>query len=79
MGGDAGDPASVVGPGAAEEPTKDDDGIGNRQPEFDDQPSALGAPAQLAVLVAPGVGAFDHPPEVRLDRCRHPPGSDLAL
>src|SRR6266511_6265087 len=47
---------AVVCPGAADEPATDDDGADQRQPEFDHQPAALGAPAQLAVLVGPGVG-----------------------
>src|SRR5688572_5897162 len=52
---------AIVGPGAADEAATDDGGVGQRQPELDDQPAPLGAPAQLAVLVAPGVGALDHP------------------
>jgi hypothetical protein len=35
-------------------------------------------PAQLAVLVGPGMGALDRPPSANLDRCWHPTGSDLA-
>jgi hypothetical protein len=42
---------AVVGPGAAEQPATDDDGAGQRQPELHHQPAALGASAQLAVLV----------------------------
>src|SRR5918993_2821740 len=67
---------AVVGPGAADEPATDNGGAGQRSPELDHQPAALGAPAQLAVLVAPGVGALDHPAAAPLDRCRHPTGSD---
>src|SRR5215204_7004212 len=69
---------AIVGPGAADEPATDDGGVGQRQPELDDQPAPLGTPAQLAVLVAPGMGPLDHPPAARLDRCRDAPGGDLA-
>src|SRR5215217_5947989 len=69
---------AVVGPGAADQAATDDGGAGQRQPELDDQPPPFGAPAQLAVLVAPGVGALDHPPAARLDRRWHPAGGDLA-
>jgi hypothetical protein len=67
-----------VGPGAVDQPATDDDGAGQRQPELHHQPAAFGAPAQLAVLVAPGMGALDHPPAARLDRCWDAPGGDLA-
>jgi hypothetical protein len=40
-----------------DEPATDDDGAGKCQPERHQQPPALGAPAQLAVLVAPGISA----------------------
>jgi hypothetical protein len=58
MGGGASLPA-VVGPGSAEQSATDDDRADKRQPELHDRPSPLSAPAQLAVLVAPGVGALD--------------------
>jgi len=38
----------------------------------------LGAPAQLAVLVASGVGALDRPASARPDRGWLPAGGDLA-
>jgi Prolyl oligopeptidase family len=69
---------AVLGPGTAGEPSTDDDGAGQRQPELHYQPATLGAPAQLAVQVAPGVGAFNHPASAHLDRCRHSTGSDLS-
>src|SRR5918993_5990534 len=69
---------AVVGPGAADEPATGNGGAGQRSPELDHQPAALGAPAQLAVLVAPGVGALDHPASARLDRGWHAPHGDLA-
>src|SRR5215207_4734883 len=69
---------AIVGPGAADQPATDDGGAGQRQPEVDDQPTPLGAPAQLAVLVAPGVSALDHPAAARLDRSWDPAGGDLA-
>src|SRR5215217_1424157 len=69
---------AIVGPGAADQPATDDGGVGQRQPERHHQPAPLGAPAQLAVLVAPGVGALDHPPAAHLDRRRHPTDGDLA-
>jgi hypothetical protein len=43
---------AVAGPGAADQAATDHSGADQRQPEVDDQPSPLGAPAQLAVLVA---------------------------
>src|SRR4029453_4121814 len=69
---------AVVGPGAADQPATANDGAGKREPELRHQPAPLGAPAQLAVLVAPGVGALDHPPAACLDRSWHPAGGDLA-
>jgi hypothetical protein len=69
---------AVVGPGAADQAATDDGGAGQCQPELDHQPAPLGAPAQLAVLVAPGMGAFDHPPATDLDRSWPPAGGDLA-
>jgi hypothetical protein len=48
------------------------------QPERHYQPTPLGTPAQLAVLVAPGMGALNHPSVACLDRCRDAPGGDLA-
>jgi hypothetical protein len=64
--------------GAADQSATDDGGVGQRQPALDHQPAPLGAPAQLAVLVAPGMGALDHPPATRLDRCWDAPRGDLA-
>src|SRR5829696_6423649 len=55
---------AVLSPGAADQPATDDDGAGQRQPELDHQPAPLGAPAQLPVLVTPGVGALDRPPRL---------------
>src|SRR5512132_3633709 len=69
---------AVVDPGSADEPAANDGGACQRQPELHDQPSALSAPAQLAVLVTPGMGALDHPPAGDLDRCRDTPRGDLA-
>src|SRR5919197_3562983 len=47
---------AVAAPGTTEQATEDDRGVGQRQPELHHRPAALGAPAQLAVLVAPRVG-----------------------
>src|SRR5512133_492801 len=69
---------AIAAPGAADQAATDDGGAGQRQPELDDQPPAFGAPAQLAVLVGPGVGALDHPAAARLDRGWQPAGGDLA-
>src|SRR5512132_1851466 len=69
---------AVVGPGAADQSATDDGGIGQRQPELDNGSTPLGAPAQLAVLVAPGVGALDDPAVAGLDRGWQPAGGDLA-
>src|SRR4030095_2404959 len=52
---------AVVGPGAADQPAAHEDGVGQGQPERHDQPTPLGAPAQLAVLVGPSGGALDPP------------------
>jgi hypothetical protein len=78
MGDGVGGRPSDSGPGAADQAATDDGGVGQCQPELDHQPTPLGAPAQLAVLVGPGVGLFDHPPAARLNRSRHPPAGDLA-
>jgi hypothetical protein len=69
---------AIVGPGAADEPTTDDGGSSQRQPELDHPPAPLGAPAQLAVLVGPGMGPLDHPATASLDRRWQPAGGDLA-
>jgi hypothetical protein len=45
-GGESGRP-SGIGSRPAEQPATDEDGAGQRQPELDHQPAALGAPAQL--------------------------------
>jgi hypothetical protein len=69
---------AVVGPGAADQPATDDHGTDQGQPERHHQPAPLGTPAQLAVLVGPGMSALDHPPAAHLDRRRHPTSGDLA-
>jgi len=69
---------AIVDPGAADQAATDDGGAGQRRPELDDQPAAFGAPAQLAVLVPPAMGALDHPAAARLDRGWRPAGGDLA-
>jgi Rhodopirellula transposase DDE domain len=69
---------AVAGPGATQQPAKNDEGAGERQPERHDQPAALGAPAQLAILVPPGVGTFDHPAPAGLDRGWQTPRGDLG-
>jgi hypothetical protein len=48
-----------------EQPATDEGGTGQRQPELDHQPAPFGAPAELAVLVAPGVGVLDRPAATR--------------
>jgi hypothetical protein len=63
---------AVAGPGPAEQPATDDGGVGQRQPERHYQRATLGAPAQLAVPVAPGVGALHRPASARVDRGWHP-------
>src|SRR5262245_40201785 len=69
---------AVAGPGAADEPAADDGGVDQREPELHHDLAALSAPAQLAVLVAPGVGALHRPASARLDRGGHPACGDLA-
>ena len=69
---------AVPDPGTPEQPAAHDDGAGQRQPELHHQPAPLGAPAQPAVLVAPRMGALDHPPAANLDRCRDAPCGDLT-
>jgi hypothetical protein len=59
-------------------PATDEDGEGQRQPELHHQPVTFCAPAQLAVLVGPGMGALDHPSATGLDGCWHPTGGDLC-
>ena len=83
-GGGVGVPA-VAGPGAADQPAADDDGVDQHQPELHHDPAAFGVPAQLAVLVAPGVGALHRPaaagPHRRAERHRQrhgPPAAGLA-
>src|SRR5215211_2365998 len=69
---------AVAGPGTTDEPAADDGGIGQRQPELHDQAAAFGAPAQLAVLVGPGMGALHRPAAARMNRGWHAPRGDLA-
>jgi hypothetical protein len=69
----------ITGPGLAEQPTQRDDRVRQRQPELHDRGGALGAPAQLAEPVAPGVGALHRPPGGGLDRGRDALVGDLAL
>jgi hypothetical protein len=76
-GGERGLP-SGVGPGAAEQPTTDNDGAGQRQPELHHGPASLGAPAQLAVLVRSGMGALYHPTGDRPRPLPAPQDGDLA-
>jgi len=52
---------TVVSPAASDEPTHDDDHLGEGYPEIDDSPPALGASHQLLVGVMPGASAFDYP------------------
>src|SRR5215213_7025651 len=68
----------MVGPGAADQAATDHDSAGQRQPERHHPPATLGAPAQLAVLVPPGMGALDDPAVAGLDRGWQPAGGDLA-
>src|SRR5512132_3054348 len=58
---------AVAAPGAAEQTAAHDRGGCQRQPELHHDSAALGAPAQLAVLVAPRVGALHRPTPARLD------------
>jgi hypothetical protein len=51
---------------------------GRTKVEGHHDPAAFGAPAQLAVLVAPGVGALHRPAAAGLDRGGLPAGGDLA-
>ena len=50
-GSAAGTAPAVAAPGAAEQPAADEGGAGHGQPQLH-QPAPLGAPAQLAILVA---------------------------
>jgi hypothetical protein len=47
---------AAADPGAADQPAADDHGGDQRQPQLDHDPAALGAPAQLAILVASRMG-----------------------
>jgi hypothetical protein len=70
---------AVVGPGTADQAAADNDRADQRQPELHHQPAALGAPAQLAVLVAPRMGALHRPTAARLDRRRDPNGRETRM
>src|SRR3712207_4610149 len=52
---------AVMDPGFSDEPTHDDDYIGESNPEVDDSSPTFGAPDQLLVGVMPGVRALHHP------------------
>jgi hypothetical protein len=53
---------TVASPGFPNEPPHDDDYVRESDPEVDDSPFSLGAPHQLLVGIALGVGSFHHPP-----------------
>jgi hypothetical protein len=57
---------AVTGSGAADQPAAHDRGTG--QPERHHQPAPFGAPAPLAVLVGPRMGALHQPATASLDR-----------
>src|SRR5918911_3093199 len=48
--------------GFLDEPSHDDDRVGEGDPEVHDSPFPLCAPHELLVGVAPRVGPFDYPP-----------------
>src|SRR4029450_10454069 len=70
---------AIAGPGLADQPTRRDDRVGQRQPELHRRGVALGAPAQVAGPVAPGVGALHRPPAGGLDRRWGAHVGDLAV
>jgi hypothetical protein len=72
MGGGRAILPAVAGPGAVEQPATDEGGAGQCQPERHHQPAPLGTPAQLAILVTPGVSTLDHLAATRLDRSWQP-------
>src|SRR5215204_4920230 len=51
----------ITSPRFSDEPTHDDDHVGEGHPEVYNPPFPLGAPHQLLVGVLPGVGALHHP------------------
>src|SRR5919107_3853215 len=53
---------AVATPGFSDEPSHDDDRVGEGDPEVHDSPFSLCAPHELLVGVAPRVGPFDYPP-----------------
>jgi hypothetical protein len=67
-----------MSPDTANQATNDHDDAGQGDVERHAQPSALGAPAQLAEGIQPGVTALDDPPLADLDRGGQPPTSDLS-
>jgi hypothetical protein len=75
-GGERGLP-SGVGPGAAEQPTTDNDGAGQRQPELH-QVLLRSVHPQLAVLVRSGMAALYHPTGDRPRPLPAPQDGDLA-
>src|SRR5918995_4846290 len=61
---------TVANPAASDEPSYDDDYLGEGHPEVYDSPHPLGAPHQLLMSIVPGVGAFHHPTFRCLKRSR---------
>src|SRR3954469_8477756 len=70
---------AVEVPGSPEQGTESDDGDGEGQVGIDAVAAALGAAAQLAEVVEPGVGPLDDPAPADLDRRRLPAMGDLAV
>src|SRR4051795_4056658 len=53
---------AMAGPGGAEEPAGDDDGVGQGDVGLDHRPAAFGADGELLeASVVPGVGPLDDP------------------
>src|SRR5215210_4536060 len=61
---------TVVNPAPSDEPTHDDDYLGEGHPEVYDSPHSLGAPHKLLMSIVPGVSAFHHPTFRCLKRSR---------
>ena len=70
---------TVVPPRFSDEPSHDDDRVGEGDPEVDHSPYPLGAPHELLVRVLPGIGSFYDPAVRRPERCRLTLLADHAL
>ena len=61
---------AVATPSFSDEPSYDNDHVGESYPEVDDPPLPLGTPEELLVGVVPGINVFDDPPHSGFKRGR---------